>query len=110
MKMENLRKQWNDACLQVGIESISPQKAAKIAAVVMHLGNNEAMVMNKHFTADCEYIQNRYGVKGGEVPDAAFVGYFKEYEKDLREALEKDFIPQWAVTLFKQDYEITLYK
>lgn len=52
---ENLRKQWNDACLQVGIESISTQKAAKICAVLMVFGNNEAMVMNQHFTADCVY-------------------------------------------------------
>lgn len=46
---EDLRKQWNEACLSVGIDSISPSKAAKIMAVLMHLGNNEAMVMNQHF-------------------------------------------------------------
>lgn len=27
---EDLRHQWNEACLQAGIESISVQKAAKI--------------------------------------------------------------------------------
>lgn len=40
---ENLRQQWNNACLQVGIDSISAQKAAKIMAVLMVLGNNEAI-------------------------------------------------------------------
>lgn len=108
--MNNLRQQWNDACLSVGINSISPQKAAKIAAVLMHLGNNEAMVMNAHFTADCEYIKKRYNLEGGEVPDHTFVEYLKEYEKDLCEALDKDFIPQWATHLFQQDYEIKLLK
>lgn len=107
---ENLCKQWNNACLSVGIDSISPQKAAKIAAVLMHLGNNEAMVMNQHFTADCEYIKKRYHIEGGKVPDPTFVEYFKEYEKDLREALANDFIPQWATHLFQHDYEIKLLK
>jgi len=107
---ENLRKQWNDACLQAGIESISAQKAAKIMAVLMLLGNNEAMVMNRHFTADCEYIQKRFHLQGGEVPDATFAAYLKEYVADLREALRQGFIPQWAEQLFMQDYEIKLYR
>lgn len=108
--LTDFRKQWNEACLSAGINSISPQKSAKIMAVLMHLGNNEAMVMNKHFIADCEYIQKRYGIKGGEIPDATFVEYFKEYENDLRLALDNDFIPQWANRLFIEDYEIKLLK
>lgn len=107
---ENLRKQWNDACLQVGIESISAQKAAKISAVLMMFGNNEAMVMNQHFTADCDYIQKRFHVQGGEVVDATFAAYLKEYVTDLKEADRQGFIPQWAEKLFREDYEIKLYR
>lgn len=107
---ENLRRQWNESCLQMGIESISVQKAAKIMAVLMELGNNEAMVMNQHFVADCEYIQKRFHLQGGEVPDATFAMYLKEYVEDLREADRKEFIPQWAEKLFMEDYEIKLYK
>lgn len=106
---ENLRQQWNDACLQVGIDSISAQKAAKIMAVLMVLGNNEAMVMNKHFTADCEYIQKRYNIGGGLVPDPTFVAYFREYVADLESAEAQGFCPQWAEKLFREDYEMKLY-
>ena len=106
---ENLRKQWNDACLQTGIESISVQKAAKIMAVLMLLGNNEAMVMNQHFTADVEYIQKRFNIGGGLIPDPVFVENFRTYKKDLEESLKQQFIPQWANNLFIEDYEIKLY-
>ena len=107
--MSGMRKQWNDACLSAEIDSISPSKSAKIMAVLMHLGNNEAMVMNQHFIADVYYIKERYKLDGGLIPDATFVEYFKEYEKDLREALSKGFIPQWAEKLFREDYEIKLW-
>ena len=107
---ENLRRQWNEACLQTGIESISVQKPAKIMAVLMVLGNNEAMVMNQHFVADSEYIQKRFRINGGEVPDATFAEYLKEYVADLQEADRQGFIPQWAEKLFMEDYEIKLYK
>lgn len=107
---ENLRQQWNEACLQVGLESISVQKAAKIMAVLMKYGNNEAMVMNTHFTADVRYIQKRFHIDGGEVPDATFAEYLKEYVADLEEADRQDFIPQWAEKLFMQDYEIKLLR
>lgn len=81
-----LRHQWNQACLQAGIKSISPQKAAKICAVLMLYGNNEAMVLNQHFQADILYIKQEYHVDGGCVPDATFARYLKEYVADLEEA------------------------
>ena len=93
--MSGMRKQWNDACLSVGIDSISPSKSAKIMAVLMHLDNNEAMVMNQHFIVDVYYIKERYNLDGGLIPDATFVEYFKEYEK--------------AEKLFREDYEIKLW-
>lgn len=107
---ENLRRQWNEACLQTGLESISVQKSAKIMAVLMVLGNNEAMVMNQHFVADCEYIQKRFHINGGEIPDATFAEYLKEYVADLQDADRQGFIPQWAEKLFMEDYEIKLYR
>ena len=109
MEKWNFRKQWNDTCLSAGIDSISPQKSAKIMAVLMHLGNNEAMVMNQHFLADCIYIKQRYKLEGRQTPDRIFVEYFKEYEYDLKEALGKGFVPQWASKLFEKEYQIKLY-
>ena len=107
---ENLRKQWNDACLQVGIPSISAQKSAKIMAVLMVFGNNEAMVMNQHFVADVLYIQEKFHLRGGETPDGLFAEYLKEYVADLQEADRQGFIPQWAENLFMEDYEIKLFR
>lgn len=78
-------------------------------AVLMHLGNNEAMVMNQHFIADVYYIQQRYKLQGGEVPDAEFVEYFKVYEQELKKSLDNNIIPQWAEKLFKEDYDIKLW-
>ena len=107
---ENLRKQWNDACLPVGIPSISAQKSAKIMAVLMVFGNNEAMVMNQHFVADVLYIQEKFHLRGGETPDGLFAEYLKEYVADLQEADRQGFIPQWAEKLFMEDYEIKLFR
>lgn len=75
----------------------------------MHLGNNEGMVMNQHFVADVQYIQQRYKLSGGEIPDETFVRYFKECEKELRCSLERKVIPQWASSLFEGDYQIKLW-
>ena len=55
-----LRHQWNEACLQLGLPSLTIDTSAKIMAVLYQYGNNEAMVFNYHFVADCEYIQKRF--------------------------------------------------
>lgn len=105
---EDLRKQWNDACLNAGLTSITPQKAAKLMAVLLHLGNNEAMVMNKKFFADVIYIQKRYNLLGGLVPDKTFTDCFKQTEREIRESLEQGIIPEWATSIFEEEYEIKL--
>ena len=107
--MKNLRKQWNDTCLYAGIDSISPPKDAKIMAVLMELGNNEAFTHNTHFLADVEYIRKRYSIDGGLVPDATFAEYLREYAEDVRGSVAQGFIPQWAERLFREEYEIKLY-
>ena len=76
----------------------------------MLLGNNEAMVLNRHFTADVDYICKRFNIGGGLTPDPEFVEAFKEYAKDLKEADRQGFIPQWAVKLFGEEYNIKLYR
>ena len=63
-----LRHQWNEACLQLGLPSLTIDTSAKIMAVLYQYGNNEAMVFNYHFVADCEYIQKRFHIQGGEHP------------------------------------------
>ena len=82
-------------------------------------GNNEAFTFNKKLLADIEYIKKAYHVDGGESPDADFVFALERYVKELEDYYEQhksdagDAIfcnpkPEWAKTLFKENYNITL--
>ena len=53
-KVENLRKTWNETCLNAGIPSISLDKAALTCAVLLEYGNNEAFTLNDKFLADID--------------------------------------------------------
>ena len=103
--MDNLRKQWNEACLQTGIPALTLPTCARLMAILMHFGNNEALVLSANFRADCEYIQKRYHIEGGESPDMEFVDAFRPVEKELRDL---DQPPEWAVRLMKEMYNINL--
>lgn len=103
--MENLRKQWNEACLQTGIPALTLPTCARIMAILYHYGNNEAFVLNSHFMADCEYVQNRFHLKGGETPDVDFVEEYAEVNALLEDC---DTPPQWAKTLMKEMYNINI--
>lgn len=100
-----LRQQWNDACLQLGIPSLTLPTCAKLMAILLHFGNNEAFVLSPHFRADCDYIQKRYGLNGGEVPDGDFVAEFQMVEKDIGNVTEP---PAWAKKLVKEMYNINI--
>lgn len=102
---ECLRKQWNDACLSIGIPALTLDTSARIMAVLMHFGNNEAFALSPHFRADIEYVQERYHIRGGEVPDADFVEAFKPYDDELHDADEP---PAWAKRLIKEMYNINI--
>ena len=107
-----LRYQWNEACLQLGLPSLTIDTSAKIMAVLYQYGNNEAMVFNHHFVADCEYIQKRFHIQGGETPDAEFVAKYNKWLSDILEYEKNhpgtDDIVPWAVKLFKDMYDIKL--
>ena len=116
--METLKDMWDEACLSTGIPAISIDTSARILAVVYVYGNNEAFVCNKTFLADVRYIQKRFGIYGGETPNADFSVVLRQYIKELEdyefehkdddsksksknESIFKSHIPQWAVNLFQ---------
>ena len=105
-----LRHQWNEACLQLDLSSLTTDTAAKIMAVLYQYGNNEAMVFNYHFVADCEYIQKRFHIQGGETPDVDFVVKFQYWHKEIMDYVKEhaEGIVPWAVKLFKDMYDIKL--
>ena len=104
--MSNLRQQWNEACLQTGIPALTLATSARLMAILMHYGNNEALVLSPNFRADCEYIQKRYHIEGGESPDKEFLEAFRPIEKELRD-LDKP--PGWAVKLMMEMYNIKIF-
>lgn len=103
--MDNLREQWNEACLQTGLPALTLATSAKLMAILMHFGNNEALVLSANFRADCKYIKIRYHLRGGEVPDPEFAEAFKLVEKELRDL---DQPPEWATKLMMEMYNIKI--
>lgn len=109
--MSNLRKQWNDACLSAGINSLSTDTSARIMAVLLLHGNNEEFTHNTKFMADCEYIQKRYNIDGGEMVIKEISELLTKYVYELddyEKANGVDAKPQWAIDLFKDMYGIKL--
>lgn len=98
-------------CLSADIPIVSADTAAKILAVVYVHGNNEFMVYCPKFIVDIKYIQSRFQIDGGEVPDPKLICLLQNYIKDL-EAYEKEHPKQryseWAVKLFKDRYGVDL--
>lgn len=99
-------KRWLHNCLVIGIPALSLETSAKILACVCVLGNNENIVMSPKCRADLEYIQKRYGIDGGEIPDSDIICPLKEYIAELEKATA---VPEWADKIFKERYGIKLY-
>ena len=113
--------QWLESCRQCGIPAISTDTAARLMSVLLENGNNEAMTHDNKFLADVEYIQKRFHIEGGETPDKEFQILLKKYVKELKDFYEankhlrfskekglKAVVPEWAVKLFKDRYNMSL--
>lgn len=96
----------NDA-LAVGLPIISTDTAARLMAITyVYGGGNEALVLSPKFQCDCKYIQNRFGIQGGEIPDAEFASTLRSYVNELENSKE---CPQWVNELMNERYNIKLY-
>lgn len=110
-----LQEQWIAACESIDIPYITRDTAARIFAIVyVHGGGEEEMVLNRKFTNDVKYIQRRFGIQGGCVPEAEFAhllqGYVRELEDYMHEHLHDDSsIPEWAHRLMKERYGMKLH-
>lgn len=99
--------------LSVGLPVISRDTSARILAVIYGYGNNEAFAMSPKLTEDIKYIQERFGIKGGAVPEKEFADLLRWYIKDI-ELYDKNKhdtgkpYPDWATRLFKDRYGIKL--
>ena len=110
-----LQEQTIAAFESVGLPYISRDTAARIFAIVyVHGGGEEEMVLNRKFTNDVKYIQRRFGIQGGEVPEAEFAlllqGYVRELEDYMHEHLhEESCVPEWAHNLMRDRYGMKLH-
>ena len=95
----------NDA-LTVGLPIISTDTAARLMAITyVYGGGNEALVLSPKFQCDCKYIQKKFGIQGGEVPDAKFATFLQTYVKELENS---KVCPQWVHDIMKRRYNIKL--
>lgn len=90
---------------------IGRDTAAKILAVVYIQGGDERMVLSPKLKADCDYIQKRYHIQGGEVPDETIIEYIQQHVRTLEQHIkENNDWPQWVYDFFMQRYNFKLYK
>lgn len=108
-----LYRQTLDTYLHAGITVIGVDTAARVMAVLMVFGNNEGFTMNGKFNVEREYIQERYGLRAGEVPDAEFIRRLKYYAADLeaysaanRPGPMVEVMAPWGAKLLKERYNI----
>lgn len=104
--MEDLKRQWNDACKAFGLIAIGRDTAAKLLAIVYVLGGErEAFVFNVKINADLNYICDVYGFRGGDTPDRRVAESLKKYVIELERCGEN--YPNWAIDMMKR-YNIIL--
>ena len=110
-----LQEQTIAAFESVGLPYISRDTAARIFAIVyVHGGGEEEMVLNRKFTNDVKYIQRRFGIQGGCVPEAEFAGLLQGYVRELEDYMHEHLhnessIPDWAHRLMKERYGMKLH-
>lgn len=110
-----LQEQWIAACESIDIPYITCDTAARIFAIVyVHGGGEEEMVLNKKFTNDVKYIQRRFGIQGGCVPEAEFAGLLQGYVRELEDYMhehmhDESCIPEWVHKLMRDRYGMKLH-
>ena len=120
MEGDSFRMAWNEACLQAGLPSISLDTAARILAVLhIESGCTTAVTFSPKLHADLKYIQMRFGLYGGGLPDTALVKRFRHYVKEIEAyqrqskglpalSKEEQAWPEWARSLYMDSYNVKL--
>ena len=110
--MEKFRKAMYDACLQMGLEIVPMDVGARVMAFVGLQGGDERAVMCPRLRIELEYLQDKYRIKGGEVPDADFVLLIQQYTHELKEYTDthNGEFPEWLNALIQERYGFIPYK
>ena len=112
---ERLYRDWLNAFHSVDIPAITSDTCARIMAIVnVHGGGEEDMVLSPKITNDVQYIQQRFHIQGGEIPDRDFARLMRHYVRELEDYMkrhphDKTSIPEWAHKLLQDRYGIKLH-
>lgn len=101
--MEDLYTQMLNTAAACGINIIGKEHAAQLIAAVYVFGDESAVYSGK-MRADIQYIQQRYGLFGGGIPDGDFVAQVAKYAHDIQQSKGK---PGWLATL-EDRYQVAL--
>jgi hypothetical protein len=78
----------------IGVSMMSDDFAAKLLAYVSVMGGgNEAVVTNKKLLAGIGIAQQKFNIKGGEVPDANGITLFQKYVAELETYIKESKEP-----------------
>lgn len=99
-------------CLSAGLDIVPFDTAARVMAILYSWGNNEGFTMSNRFKCERVFIQKKYGLNGGEIPDKEFVIAVREYINELEQYENEhpdDRTPKWAKDLIQDRYGFKLY-
>jgi len=85
--MDSLARDLESAFKSVGLSMMTADFAAKILAYCYVLGD-ENCVMHKGLNAGIMIAQEKFNIKGGEIPDAEGVVLFRKYAKELEDCMK----------------------
>ena len=100
MELNELRRQFYETALPVGIPVISGDKCCQILAwLFIYGGANEQTIINERLRDSILYAQRRLNINGGELPDKELVPVLQSYIKSVVDWVKP---PDWVLELEKE--------
>ena len=109
--IEQMRRSLYDACLQVGLEIVPTDTAARVMAFVGLQGGDERVIYSPRMMCEIQHIQRKFRIDGGEVPDKDFVLLIQQYTSELRDYTDQHHgeWPEWLNTMIQERYGFKPY-
>lgn len=107
--MNEFRNSMYETALAAGLPILSKDTCARLLAIV-HSITHEGFTYSERARAEIRYTTKRFGIRGGEIPDAEFAKLLGYYVHDIESygAAHKEVIP-WASQFVKQRYGFELF-
>lgn len=100
MSSYQLAQQLERCFQQIGTSMMSDEFAAKLCAYVYVMGGgNEAVVMHEGLNAGIAIAQEKFNIKGGQIPDQNGVRLINQYIKELEKTMDNT---EWLKEIFQR--------